>query len=132
MHLFIEAVFVGMASSSRSSTNQSDLLRPNEYKVILIGDVGVGKTSLLTRYVHNSFEETTTKFISEEKKDITINGQKIVLHLWDTAGVLQYVYISYIDVYIYLSWCNYPVYTYTMLYLFTSVWANNYMYILYT
>ena len=92
-----------MASSSRSSTNQSDLLRPNEYKVILIGDVGVGKTSLLTRYVHNSFEETTTKFISEEKKDITINGQKIVLHLWDTAGVLQYVYISYIDVYIYLS-----------------------------
>lgn len=59
---------------------------PNEYKVILIGAVGVGKTSLLMRYVHNEFQETPNKFVSEEKKTITINGKEIVLYLWDTAG----------------------------------------------
>lgn len=70
----------------RSSTTNTTLLRPNEYKVILIGAVGVGKTSLLMRYVHNEFQETPNKFVSEEKKAISINGQEIVLYLWDTAG----------------------------------------------
>lgn len=61
-------------------------MRPDEYKVIIIGAVGVGKTSLLIRYVHNEFSESVTKFVSEERKNITINGKEMTLHLWDTAG----------------------------------------------
>ncbi len=62
-------------------------LQKDEYKVIIIGALGVGKTSLLLRYVHNTFEDRISKFISEEKKSVLVNGREIVLHLWDTAGV---------------------------------------------
>ena len=72
---------------NRSSTGiNPTLLQPNEYKVILIGAVGVGKTSLLMRYVHNEFQDTPNKFVAEERKTININGKDMVLYLWDTAG----------------------------------------------
>ncbi len=70
------------------ASQQGEVLRNNVYKVILIGAVGVGKTSLLVRYVHNSFEDSTMRAISEEKKILTIGGQEIVLDLWDTAGMV--------------------------------------------
>ena len=63
-------------------------LHKDEYKVIIIGALAVGKTSLLLRYVHNTFEDRISKFISEEKKSVVVNGREIVLHLWDTAGML--------------------------------------------
>ncbi len=70
-----------------SSNQQGAVLSSNEYKVILIGAVGVGKTSLLVRYVFNTFEDSaSSKAISEEKKKIVIGGKEIVLDLWDTAG----------------------------------------------
>ena len=62
--------------------------RKGEYKVIIIGALGVGKTSLLLRYVHNTFEDRISKFISEERKPVVVNGKEVVLHLWDTAGKL--------------------------------------------
>ena len=61
-------------------------LGSNEYKVIIIGGLGVGKTSLLLRYVHDTFEDRVSRFVAEEKKGVTINGQEIVLDIWDTAG----------------------------------------------
>lgn len=70
-----------------SSGTEGVVLGTNEYKVIIIGAVGVGKTSLLVRYVYNTFEESSMKVISEEKKKITISGQEVVLDLWDTAGM---------------------------------------------
>ena len=70
-----------------TSSPHPGILRNNEYKIILIGAVGVGKTSLLMRYVFNTFDETPNRAISEEKKTITIGGQEIVLDLWDTAGM---------------------------------------------
>ena len=73
-------------AKKRTDENIATALCMNEYKVIIIGALGVGKTSLLLRYVHNTFEDRISKFISEEKKVITANNKEIGLHLWDTAG----------------------------------------------
>jgi small GTP-binding protein len=61
-------------------------LSANEYKVIIIGSLGVGKTSLLLRFVHDTFEDRVSRFVAEEKKTVTVDGKEIVLDIWDTAG----------------------------------------------
>lgn len=66
--------------------NMATALQAEEYKVIIIGALGVGKTSLLLRYVHDTFEDRLSRFVSEEKKTVTVHGKEMVLDIWDTAG----------------------------------------------
>lgn len=58
------------------------------YKLILIGDSSVGKTSIIYRYVDNVFSANLlhTIGIDLQAKTIDIDGQKIKLQIWDTAG----------------------------------------------
>jgi len=58
---------------------------PIVIRVLLVGDAGVGKTSILLRYVENSFEEQQNEFDSKTKT-LTIKGQEVKLTLMDTAG----------------------------------------------
>lgn len=51
------------------------------------GPLGAGKTSLMLRYIYDTFEDKISRFVSEEKKSVTINGKEIVLDIWDTAGI---------------------------------------------
>ncbi|KAH8376608.1 hypothetical protein KR093_000261 [Drosophila rubida] len=57
-------------------------------KVIILGDGGVGKSALLTRFVSNRYEENNFHTIGVEfmNKDITVDGEKYTLQIWDTAG----------------------------------------------
>ena len=57
-------------------------------KIILLGDTGVGKSSIIKRYYENTFNELlTTTFVSSYlEKTIKIKGQKAKLEIWDTAG----------------------------------------------
>lgn len=57
-------------------------------KVILTGNFGVGKTSLFNRFVYDRFSDKylTTIGVKVNKKEITVNGQKISILLWDIAG----------------------------------------------
>ena len=63
-------------------------------KVVIIGDTGVGKTSILFRYVYNKFESqmSSTFGAGFKSKDIPYNsdGDTIRLNLWDTAGQEKY------------------------------------------
>ncbi|CAE6419495.1 unnamed protein product [Rhizoctonia solani] len=56
-------------------------------KVVIMGSAGVGKTSLVTRYVEGRFGQTTTTtgafFYS---KKAVVDGTKVRLQIWDTAG----------------------------------------------
>lgn len=57
-------------------------------QLLMIGDSGVGKTSLIDRYSSNSF---TTEHIASIGVDfkirmITVEGKKVKLQIWDTAG----------------------------------------------
>ena len=67
--------------------NLAGALTANEYKVIIIGSLGVGKTSILLRFVHDTFEDRVSRFVAEEKKTVTVDGQEVVLDIWDTAGM---------------------------------------------
>ena len=58
-------------------------------KIVLLGEVGVGKTSIISRYVSNTFSEdmmSTTGGSFATKKIIIDNNHKIKFQLWDTAG----------------------------------------------
>lgn len=57
-------------------------------KVILIGHYGVGKTSLVKRFVHSMFSEEyiTTIGVKIDKKTVTVNGTSVNLLIWDIAG----------------------------------------------
>jgi small GTP-binding protein len=57
-------------------------------KICLLGSYGVGKTSLVARFVHSMFADTyhTTVGVKIDKKTVEIEGQEIILMLWDMAG----------------------------------------------
>ena len=68
-----------------------------EFKIITLGDSGVGKSSIIKRYVYNSFLDhtVTTIGISYSFKDVTLkDGTKISLKLIDTAGQEKYKSLS--------------------------------------
>ena len=67
-----------------------------EIKMILLGESGVGKTSIIKRYLHDKFDlnETSTLSMNYVGKIIEIKGQKIQLNIWDTIGQEKYRSIS--------------------------------------
>lgn len=63
---------------------KADLL----YKLLLIGDQGVGKSSLLLRWIDDTFSTSTLTTIGVDFKikTVKIAGSTIKLQIWDTAG----------------------------------------------
>eukprot|EP01117_Protostelium_nocturnum_P015792 TRINITY_DN6152_c0_g1_i4.p1 TRINITY_DN6152_c0_g1~~TRINITY_DN6152_c0_g1_i4.p1 ORF type:complete len:145 (-),score=40.84 TRINITY_DN6152_c0_g1_i4:79-513(-) len=57
-------------------------------KIVLLGDSGVGKTSLVQRYVQQNFIENQQPTIGASflSKTIFLEERRIKLRLWDTAG----------------------------------------------
>ena len=66
--------------------------KENSYKILTIGESGVGKTAILKRYVEDKFPKhhLSTIGIDYLSKDITIYNKKIKLRVWDTAGQERY------------------------------------------
>ena len=66
------------------------------FKILLLGDSAVGKTSLLSKYVDNTFQEQHIATIGVEYKDkfIIKNDFNIRLQIWDTAGQERFHSIS--------------------------------------
>ena len=58
------------------------------FKVLLIGDAGVGKSSILLRFTDDSFEEQMASTIGVDfrVKTVTLGGKTVKLTIWDTAG----------------------------------------------
>mmetsp|Transcript_2054 Transcript_2054/g.4765 ORF Transcript_2054/g.4765 Transcript_2054/m.4765 type:complete len:205 (+) Transcript_2054:252-866(+) len=71
-----------MASSS--TTPPAD----QTFKLLIIGDSGVGKSSILLRFTDDEFEEDhpCTIGVDFKIKPMTFQGQSINLTIWDTAG----------------------------------------------
>jgi small GTP-binding protein len=57
-------------------------------KVCVLGAFGVGKTSLVRRYVESIFSDAylTTVGVKLSKKVVEVSGQSLTLLLWDVAG----------------------------------------------
>ncbi len=64
-------------------------------KVSLLGAFAVGKTSLVTRFVHSIFSDAylTTVGVKIEKKVLQIDTQPLTLLLWDLAGEDEFMQI---------------------------------------
>ena len=78
------------------STDEPEILvrnkKPIPCKVILVGESGVGKTSIISRYIKNWYNDDHPSTLSplSLKKNIIIDGYNIDLEIWDTAGQEQY------------------------------------------
>ena len=61
-------------------------------KIILVGNSGVGKTSIINRFYKDSYEKYMISTIAMNyiEKNIDLNGKIVKLSIWDTAGQEQY------------------------------------------
>jgi len=66
------------------------------FKVVLIGDSGVGKSNILSRYLKDEFSMQTKTTVGVEfgAKKIEIDKTKIKAQIWDTAGQEQFKSIT--------------------------------------
>ena len=57
-------------------------------KILLVGDFGVGKSSLVARFVHNRFSEDykSTIGVVINKKSVEIDDEPLNMLVWDVAG----------------------------------------------
>ncbi|KAG2686352.1 hypothetical protein I3760_09G002300 [Carya illinoinensis] len=72
-----------MGSSSGQSSGIYDL----SFKILLIGDSGVGKSSILVSFISNTVKNLSpTIGVDFKIKLLTVGGKKLKLTIWDTAG----------------------------------------------
>ena len=62
------------------------------FKIVIVGDSGVGKTNLITRYLKNDFKPETKATIGVEFSDkkYIYKNKNIKIQIWDTAGQERY------------------------------------------
>ncbi|KAE9409769.1 GTP binding protein [Gymnopus androsaceus JB14] len=61
---------------------------PKRTKIVLLGDQSVGKTSLITRFMYDTFDNTYQATIGIDflSKTMYLEDRTVRLQLWDTAG----------------------------------------------
>ena len=76
----------------KESNEQEDL----SIKLVVVGDSGVGKSNILTRYVQDVFNMDSKATVGVElmSKTYRINDNVVKVHLWDTAGQERYKSIT--------------------------------------
>lgn len=64
----------------------------SQLKLVLVGDSGVGKSNIISRFTKNEFnlESKTTIGVEFATKVIDIDGRSIKVQIWDTAGQERY------------------------------------------
>ncbi|XXG79484.1 hypothetical protein AAC387_Pa09g0536 [Persea americana] len=76
---------MGSTSNDSSSSDSYDL----SFKILFIGDEGVGKSSLISSFVSNSEQKESppgTIGVDFRIKRFTVGGKTLKLTIWDTAG----------------------------------------------
>ena len=65
-------------------------------KVVLVGDSGVGKTNIMSKYLKNEFREDSKATVGVEfgSKQFNIQGHQVKAQIWDTAGQERYKAIT--------------------------------------
>jgi len=70
----------------------SEDLKEYVFKITILGNAAVGKTSLINQYVESTFQEDYKPTLGANiiRKDVNISGTKIRLIMWDLAGQKKY------------------------------------------
>ena len=75
-------------------------MKPEKFKICIFGDGGVGKTSLVNRFLTGVFQDNYKITIGADffVKRVNINGSAVTLQIWDFAGEDRFKFIlpSYI------------------------------------
>ncbi|KAJ0065727.1 hypothetical protein NL108_017385 [Boleophthalmus pectinirostris] len=96
MFLIVSSLCVSLQMASANSTygqkEASDQNFDYMFKILIIGNSSVGKTSFLFRYADDSFTPAfvSTVGIDFKVKTIYRNDKRIKLQIWDTAGQERY------------------------------------------
>ena len=89
-----------MSDDEGNDVEFDDKTTDYNYKLILVGESGVGKTSIITRYVEDSFSEehdiTVNVAFFEKIFDIPDTKKKAKLHVWDTLGQEKFTNLAQI------------------------------------
>ena len=64
-------------------------------KVVMLGESGVGKSSILTRFAYGNFQAgslptISPHFVCKVQTIYKLGGQKVKFNIWDTAGQEKY------------------------------------------
>lgn len=67
------------------------------FKVVLIGDSGVGKSNLLSRFTRNEFslESKSTIGVEFATRSIRVDEKVVKAQIWDTAGQERYANVVF-------------------------------------
>lgn len=67
-------------------------LREFVFKIVILGDGAVGKTSLINQFVESSFNEDYKPTLGANivRKDVNLDNTKVRLIMWDLAGQEKY------------------------------------------
>ena len=70
----------------------SEIEEERDIKIILLGETGVGKTSIINRYINNEFnnEAPSTLGASFATKEVKMDKIKYLVNVWDTSGQEKY------------------------------------------
>ena len=74
-----------MATSVKAGAGAAPLAK---FKLVFLGDQGTGKTSIIARFMYNSFETNYKATIGIDflSKTMYLEDRTVRLQLWDTAG----------------------------------------------
>lgn len=77
--------FCNKSGPMAANTNASPLAK---YKLVFLGDQSVGKTSIITRFMYDKFDNTYQATIGIDflSKTMYLEDRTVRLQLWDTAG----------------------------------------------
>ncbi len=75
-----------------SSSSQSNVSSANHFKIIILGDSGVGKSSIISRYFDRTYSSNSKPTIGVDYRVRTWlkEDHKINVECWDTAGQEQF------------------------------------------
>ena len=98
-----------MADFVSDTLDQSSSTAPVKYKVVFLGDQSVGKTSIILRFMHDTFDPNYQATIGIDflSKTMVVDDKMVRLQLWDTAGQERFKSLipSYIKQFlIYWNW----------------------------
>ena len=75
---------------------KSDITEDLFFKIVVVGDCAVGKSSILSRYINNQFSKESKSTIGVElsSKCFKIDNKVIKINIWDTAGQERFTSIT--------------------------------------
>lgn len=83
------------SESDGASVNVPQIAPLAKYKIVFLGDQGVGKTSMITRFMYDTFDNAYQATIGIDflSKTMYMEDRTVRLQLWDTAGQ-EFVHVS--------------------------------------